>query len=929
MKATKIVIVPETHWDREWYLTFNNYRARLVVLMDKLLDILRSNPDYKNFTMDGQAIPIEDYLEVRPQFESEISKYVKEGRLSIGPMYVLPDEFLVSGESIVRNLLIGHKVSEKLGKAMKAGYIPDPFGHIAQLPQILSGFEVNSMLFARGFGDDYEQNHLNMEFTWEAPGNAASIMGIHLVEGYGSVADIIPLLGIKSFKAALRRVKRAIARLEEHTATPNVLLNNGSDHMEAAHELPELIKLWNEQNPDQLMEQADFEHYAKKVLEANGSLKAYQGELRGGRYQMLLSGVFSARMWIKQRNAAIEHLYEKYAEPAALLAWALDGSKKFVYPDAYILRGYKWLIQNHPHDSICGCSVDQVHDEMKTRFDWAEQIGSEIFAHSIAFTSDSINDASEYANKNKIILFNPLPWRRRDIVKFHVGWTKDDTVLSYPNLFKIIDASGNEIEYQSIKVKPTPESEIIGVDSYLFSFIAEIPAFGYQTYYIDTKAKRSDFELETNELRIGNSTIENNFYLIKVNPNGIIDILDKIGNEWYKDAFLFEDCADWGDEYDFSGPNEGQSDKIFTTLNSTEVKASPFINGSTHKSLKIELCLELSTSLSKDRKNRAEELLQNRITMYISLYKNINRVDVKIDLDNKSKDHRLRVIVPTNIKSERVLADGHFNIISRKVELPKVHNWVQDPLPTNHQKDFSAVSKPGKTVAVFNKGLPEYEALKTRDGTIALAPTLLRCIEWLSRSDLATRKGGAGPTFLAPKAQCLGEHSFELALAIVNGKSSLIEAEIHNIGKEFNDPLKVVSPVMAKSKFRVGDELLIYPSVELILNPTTLTNEPLKKSLPPNLSFLEIENKRILLSALKKSEEGNYVILRCYNIADTAEKTAIHLFERFKIKSAEIVNLLERKHINPIKASLKIVNSSAIELELKPHVIATIKINIE
>ena len=90
------------------------------------------NPAYKNFTLDGQTIPLEDYLEVCPGKEEEIKKYVKEGRLSIGPMYVLPDEFLVSGESIIRNFIIGHQISKRFGKVMNAGYIPDPFGHIDQ-----------------------------------------------------------------------------------------------------------------------------------------------------------------------------------------------------------------------------------------------------------------------------------------------------------------------------------------------------------------------------------------------------------------------------------------------------------------------------------------------------------------------------------------------------------------------------------------------------------------------------------------------------------------------------------------------------------------------------------------------------------------------------------------------------------------------------
>ncbi|MFX1324829.1 MAG: alpha-mannosidase, partial [Promethearchaeota archaeon] len=207
MKANNIIIVPETHWDREWYLPFQEFRAKLVIMMDKLLDILETNSNYKNFTLDGQIIPLEDYLEVRPDRKGDIIKYVKEGRLSIGPMYVLPDEFLVSGESLIRNLLLGHQIGQNYGRVMKVGYIPDPFGHIAQIPQILQGFEIPSIVFWRGFGNQFEENALNVEFIWNAPGKAASLLAIFLIKGYGSLAELNTKTLNGEFKPAFRKIK--------------------------------------------------------------------------------------------------------------------------------------------------------------------------------------------------------------------------------------------------------------------------------------------------------------------------------------------------------------------------------------------------------------------------------------------------------------------------------------------------------------------------------------------------------------------------------------------------------------------------------------------------------------------------------------------------------------------------------------------------
>ena len=148
------------------------------------------------------------------------------------------------------------------------------------------------------------------------------------------------------FKPALRRIKKLVSDFEKYTATPNVLLNNGLDHEEATPEIPKIVDQWNKLYPEALMEQADFEYYVNKVLESNVRLNEFQGELRGGKYSHLLSGVFSARMWIKQRNTEIEYLYEKYTEPLSTMSWVLDKYRNFKYPKDYILTGLKWLLKN-------------------------------------------------------------------------------------------------------------------------------------------------------------------------------------------------------------------------------------------------------------------------------------------------------------------------------------------------------------------------------------------------------------------------------------------------------------------------------------------------------------------------------------------------------------------------------------------------------
>ncbi|MHA1380809.1 MAG: alpha-mannosidase [Candidatus Helarchaeota archaeon] len=930
MISDHIIIVPTTHWDREWYLPFNEYRAYLVLMLDKLNKILDTDPFFTNFTLDGQSIPLEDYLEVRPDKEEKLKQFVKEGRLSIGPMYVLPDEFLISGESLIRNLFLGHKVSKKFGKVMKAGYIPDPFGHIAQLPQILSGFEIPSTLFARGFGNEFKEQQLNMEFIWNAPGKAASVLAIHLIQGYFSAANLNTTQKEGKYKKALNQLKRIIKRFEKYTTTSTVLLNNGSDHLYPQPEVPEIVKQWNSEFPNKKMEINDFEYYIECVLQKNPELKEFEGELRGGKYMPLLSGVFSARMWIKQQNTEIEYLYEKYTEPISAITWALDKYDKFQYPKDYIWTGLKWLLKNHPHDGICGCSIDEVHKEMKTRFQWSKHIGTEIIKNSMIYLSDLIKVDDINGKKFVLIIFNPLPWKRKDIVYFDVISHKETKNNKCPDRIKLTDFKGSEIAHQSAKIEELPRYKQIKNSTYRFSFLAEVHALGYKVYYISPIEEEEKTPKEINnsqDFKITRDTIENEFYRVKVNLNGLITVLDKKSGISYENICLFEDVADWGDEYDFSGPHRDREDKIYYTNNATHFKINNFIDGLSQKTFKIHATFYLPPALTADRLRRGENLERNECNFYISLYKGINRIDFKIEFENSSKDHRIRVLFPTKIKTDTVFADGHFYIVPRNVNLPDSSGWAQPALGTNHQKDFVCVQDGKRVFAVFNKGLPEYEAIKNENGSITLAITLLRCVGWLSRPDLATRGSNAGPDLKTPGAQCLGKHTFEISMAIVNDKKDYLEAGIHVLGKQFNNPLISIIPKMIKTPMRTVNKINLNP-VEFL----ELFRSPHKKEiegyLPESFGFFEIDNKKIFLSLLKLSETGDSLVARFYNLSSSQETCKIRFHDFFSIENVKIVNFLEEEPINEIKAVISLKKPNIIDLTLQAHVIATLKIEI-
>ncbi|WP_242978218.1 glycoside hydrolase family 38 N-terminal domain-containing protein [Hydrogeniiclostridium mannosilyticum] len=149
MEKKKLFVVCSSHLDREWYVSYEQTRIYIDGVINRVLDILARQPDYR-FMLDGQTSVLEDYLEIYPEREEEIARFVQEGRLLIGPWYIQPDECLPIGESIARNLLLGEKISRRYGEPMKVGYVPDAFGHISQLPQIFTQFGIHNAFMSRG-----------------------------------------------------------------------------------------------------------------------------------------------------------------------------------------------------------------------------------------------------------------------------------------------------------------------------------------------------------------------------------------------------------------------------------------------------------------------------------------------------------------------------------------------------------------------------------------------------------------------------------------------------------------------------------------------------------------------------------------------------------------------------------------------------------
>jgi alpha-mannosidase len=382
----RYLVVPHTHWDREWYLPFEQFRLRLGMVVDGVLDTLERDPSFTSFTLDGQAIVLEDYLEVRPENEGRLRALLAAGRLEVGPSYVLPDEILVGGEPLVRNLLLGRRVCRRFGvEPSRAGYLPDSFGHPAQLPQILAGFGIRTLLFSRGMGDEIDD--VGVVFRWRA--GPAEVVACQMLPHYSNFAG---LTWHHDSEPRVRAIVERFGELVRGAGQNEIVLANGSDHLTIEPELPEILTTLTQAfgAPFRI---GRYEEHAPPA----DDLPVHEGELVGSRLQNVLRGVNSARIYLKQANERAERRLLSIETTAALRTLCEDAP----YPAADLRLAWRDLLRNHPHDSICGCSCDEVHRDMLVRY-------------------EQLDRALDYVEREALgvggALVNTLPFHRRRAV---------------------------------------------------------------------------------------------------------------------------------------------------------------------------------------------------------------------------------------------------------------------------------------------------------------------------------------------------------------------------------------------------------------------------------------------------------------------------------------------------------------------------------
>ena len=916
----QLYFVVHTHWDREWYQPFQRMRARLLTMTDKMLALLESGA-LPCFHFDGQTIVLEDYLEVRPDSARRIAKLVKAGKLQIGPWYLLADSFLASGEALIRNLEIGSRIARRFGKSAQTGYLPDQFGHAAQLPQILSGFGLKAAVVFRGVGREVYRNR----FIWEAL-DGSSLFTIFLPFGYFNGAG----LPTDSADAMIARANEIAAREREFSAGAPILVMNGIDHAEPDPLVFERLKEAAGRAPFN-SEVGTLDDYAKRLAELpRDGTPRVRGELRSPARSNITPGVSSTRAWIKQRDFQNAYLLERIADPLAALASRLNQADDLT---ALLEVAWRMQIQNHPHDSICGCSIDQVHQDMRYRFDQAAMIG-EIVAHRAADAVLSTRNRAEAA----IAVFNPTFARRALIT--------GETDLEDPHgCYVALDSDGRripvaidvarlarpfEIELKAADLKGLITGAQV-MDRYVNRFelervgdnrfdlrvfassspaadldpdsfrrrILELPdeailriqateAARAQITFVDDALTQAGFSLyrlvHSDELATntpanaaGIESIENEYFRLSPSPRGlkIDDLKNKKALEIY-----FEDDGDRGDEYNFDPVADSAP-----ISRPVSIAASVIERATVRSRIALSSVYSFPCALTEDRTARAPQTVEVPIQLTATIYAGLERVDFEAAIDNRARDHRIRVALSTPIAASESLSDTNFGIVRRPLDPTEPAGVTEDVYPTAPHRTFTAVESAEFSAAMMSRGIYETESRRDGGGTTILL-TLLRCVGWLSRGDLKMRRGDAGPEFETPDAQEIGQHRFQFAITTWRG--SYADSGVVQLSQAYAYPPRVFQACSAAD---VSENRLC-----------------------------ACDNPRVVFSTARATERVDACIVRAFSASELPE---IARFNFGHGRRARLIDLAGR----PLKGvKLKRRRDGSVELNLRPFQIVTFEV---
>ena len=824
-------VVSHTHWDREWYHPVGRFRQRLVALIDALLD---DRDDVAPFLLDGQAIVLDDYLEVRPERRDDLRARLRDGSLEAGPWYVLADELIPSGESLVRNLLAGRAVLGALGAtAPHVLYSPDAFGHPAMLPAIAVGFGMPLIVLWRGYGG---AGHPRGDVArWRAPDGSSAILYHLSPSGYELGASLPP-----DAESSRDRWKALRAVLAPRATVGQVLLPNGADHHAKQSERVRAVNtLMTAARPDDV-KLTSLGGFARAVVDAaaNATLPEVEGELRDSYgYTWALQGTFATRSALKRRAARAERSLLRHTEPWVALA---NGTRSR-HRDALMRAAWKSLLQCQPHDTLCGCSVDAVARAMAARLEDVE-------VQSAGLREDALFELIGYdalatretpgAWSSSVVVCNPAARARGGVAEVEVLVARDHVrvgpgsdgeramPIGEPSPGWMLGAGDVPVQRLTSRRRHErvespqhyPWNDFVESTAALV-WVPPIAGYGTRAFAIGVGDPASLSE-PPHSARVEGHAIENGTMRIEADARGVVRLNTSDGKRSIASLLSIESVTDAGDLYTPS-PRGAPRFAEFT---------NPRLN--LRGPLRASLVLQWRVEFYDQLRMLAPRAASGTLTLSLDAGAAFARIDVTGD--NGLLDHRLRLRVATDVADAEVFADAAFGPLRRDaiVALP---DTLESVPPTAPLARYVTLTSSDRGATIYSDGLGEYEAFA--DGTVAL--TLLRAVGELSRNDLPERPGHAGWPASTPEAQEPGEFAARFAILLHGARNDSTVAEIE----------------------RTADDVL-HP----LAGRTVRSATPLRAT----TDGVTLEGEGLAMSTIKTSDDGAWMVLRCVNLTERA-----------------------------------------------------------
>jgi len=771
------IVVPHTHWDRAWYLPFQAYRLRLVEMVAELLDLLESGT-LPNFVLDGQTVVLEDHLAIRPQDRPRIRTLVEAGRLRLGPWYTMPDCFLARPESLIRNLQRGIGIASEHGGASRVGYVPDSFGHFAQLPQILAGFGIDSFLFMRGMPAEVRDRD-GAIFTWRAP-DGSEVLATFLREGYFPLGA----LGQESFhgrydglaasdERARERLSHTLARVLPFQKHAVVVLPAGGDHLPARGDLTTVVADLNASQSEIQLAFGSFEDYlaALRAAVEHEALPVFSGDLLGQADHPLLRNVLSSRVDLKIFNHRAQSLLTRVVEPLA--AWANVNGLPVVEP-ALLEAAWDALLKNHAHDDICGCSVDDVHLDDVQRFHEVLALAQEMITRQIEHLVQHRLPAPSDPRTARVFAFNPHPWPVTVSAAVRILLPDEGGEFSEPSAarqLRAVDAAGAEVPVRvlatSCKAIRNRYLETTWGRAYEVQAAFSLPPLGFEVFSF----------AETSELLV---------LATNARPEPVPESLTS--------AIRFELDADLGDGYShgpcpelpvqrarlMSAGADGQTADVFHLTYEICGPSSIQRDGLAHTPILECVGPQVTMPIAVRAERRSSDADDARQHSHVW--------NLRISYTNVFADSRLRVVVdPQVLAGAGGLGACHHVVVDGQAQWwwlaakPAVHDLWPGPLaapaypgeksyPVHHTNDGLAWAGATGTPFAGGVGLHEFELVAVAgSGTPAAAFTLHRAVGSLSVRGGRIRSCQAGPQRPTPDAQLQRRLDHTLAIGCAGG----------------------------------------------------------------------------------------------------------------------------------------------------------------